>query len=328
MTLLRTGTCFFSLPEPLFDADYPGQYQRQIKRVSMTVVYTNPGKNDNVSCRLTLVGNRVRMNTQLNSNPDPYAEVAPGTSSDPRFHYQYAGVQSIVASQAQDDPALFENNVHYQVTDPRYLPCEGAGTISDWKAELPSMNEIDVTAVSDLQVHLLFTALDGDSGFVQAAQQSLSQNAPTSGTRLFSAANDFAPSSTAPAGTLSAWQNFFAPAAGADQVLTLPISASKLPPWTRGKAVTVNKVTAYAVSWGGGAFVLEPQPGPPTNTDLTLSPVAGSPPLLVASGVVTGPAVASLGTWSFKLKMQGAADFRSLKTSQVSDLILQVDFSV
>ena len=326
LTLLRTGTCFFSLPEALFDADYPGQYQRQVKRASITVVYTSPGKNDNVSCRLTMVGNRVRMNTQLNGNPDTYAEVLPGSSSDPRFHYQYAGAQSIVISQAQDDPALFENNVHYQINDPRYLPFEGAGTISDWKLELPSRNEIDITTVSDIQLHLLFTALDGDTGFMQAAQQSLDANAPTSGSRLFSAANDF-PAPSAP-GSVSPWQSFFAPAAGTDQVLTLPISASKLPAWTRGKAVTINKVTAYALSWGGGSFVLEPQPGPPTNSQVTLAPVAGPAPVLVAAGVVGGPAVASLGNWSFKVKAQGAADFHSLKSSQLSDLILQVDFSV
>ena len=114
------------LPETLFDADYPGHYQRQLKRVSVTLVYANPGKNDNVTCTLTLVSNQVRINTTLNTGGgDPYAETPPG--QDPRFAYQYGAVQTIATSQAQDDPGLFENQIHYQITDPRYLPFEGAG---------------------------------------------------------------------------------------------------------------------------------------------------------------------------------------------------------
>ena len=140
--LLQTGACGFELPESLYDNDYPGHYQRQLKRVSVTVVYTNPGKNDNVLCTLTLVKNKVRMNTTLNTGGgDPYAEKVGG--GDNRFAYQYGAVQTIVTSQAQDDPGLFENQIHYQITDPRYLPFEGAGAISDWQLELPANNQIE-----------------------------------------------------------------------------------------------------------------------------------------------------------------------------------------
>ncbi len=174
--LKNNGKCNFSLDEMLFDADYPGQYQRQIKRVSLTVVYASPGIYDNVTCRLSMVSNRVRMNTQLNTNSDPYIEITP---PDPRFHYNYAGAQSIVMSHAQDDPALFENNVHYQITDPRYLPFEGAGTISDWMLELPKPNGTDAAqfasaaaSASDVLIHLLFTTLDGDANFETMARNS------------------------------------------------------------------------------------------------------------------------------------------------------------
>ena len=176
--LLQTGACDFSIDEPHFDEDYPGHYQRQLKRVSITVVYPSPGKNDNVSCTLTLVANKVRMNASLNL---PYPETPP--SNDPRFAYQYGAVQTIVTSQAQDDPGLFENQIHYQVTDPRYLPFEGAGAISDWHMELPSTNEIDVTTVGDVQIHLLYTALDGGPLLQQAAIASLA--AKSQGSKMF-----------------------------------------------------------------------------------------------------------------------------------------------
>lgn len=332
IALLTSGVCFFSLDEALFDADYPGQYQRMIVRASVTVVYASPGKNDNVTGTLTLVGNKVRMNTTLTANPDPYAETPPPAGmppNDSRFHYQYAGTQSIVLSQAQDDPALFENNIHYQITDSRYLPFEGAGAISDWKLELPSTNEIDVTTVSDVQIHLLFNSLNGDGAFVQAAQQSLAATAPTTGTRIVSAVNDFPVSSTAPAGTLSPWQSFFATPAGNDQVLTLAISAAKFPAWTRGKTINVTALTVYAASWSGVAFTLEPQAALPV-ADINLTPIAVPAPLpqVIYSGVVAGAAGAAFGTWSFKLRAQGAVDFQSLKSSQISDLILQIDYSV
>ena len=327
LTLLQTGSCDFSLPETLFDSDYPGHYQRQLKRVSVTVVYPNPGKNDNVTCRLTLVANKVRMNTSLNqAAADPYAETPAG--SDPRFAYQWGAVQAIVTSQAQDDPDLFENQIHYQITDPRYVPFEGAGAISDWHLQLPSSNEIDVTAVGDLQIHVLYTALDGGPELENAAVTSLA-NAPQMATKLFSAANDFA----APAATaanpypVSPWQSFLAsPLAGSDQTLVLPISAAKFPPWTRGKTITVTGLTAYALSWTGAAFVLEPQ-APLPNADVTLTPLAGTP-VLIAQGTVAGlPAGLRPGTWAFKLRLASAADFHSLASGQIGDLILKIDFT-
>jgi hypothetical protein len=324
ITLLQTGKCNFSLPESLFDADYPGHYQRQLKRVSITVVYPSPGKNDNVTCTLTLVANKVRMNSLLNGNADPYVEIAGG--NDDRFLYQYAAVQSIVTSQAQDDPGLFENQIHYQITDPRYLPFEGGGAISDWHLELPITNEIDVTTVGDVQIHLLYTALDGGAGLRAAAMATLAANAPTAGSKLFSAQNDFPVSSTAPAGTLTPWQALFAPPAATDQVLALPITAAKFPPWTRGKTITVTGLTVYAVSWTGGGFTLQPQ-APLPAANVPLNPV-GPAPVLVAQGAVAVTPATKLGTWAFKLQVAGAADFRSLTSSQIGDVVLKVDFAV
>ncbi len=331
--LLQTGACDFALPETLFDADYPGHYQRQLRRVSITLVYANPGKNDNVTCTLTLVSNQVRMNTTLNTGGgDPYAETPVG--QDPRFAYQYGAVQTIVSSQAQDDPGLFENQIHYQITDPRYLPFEGAGAISDWHLELPSTNEIDVSSASDVLVHVLYTALDGGPDFKQAAITSLASS-PQYTTKLFSAANDF----SAPAATaanpypLTPWQSFLAtPPSGTDQVLTLSISAAKFPAWTRGRTITITGITAYAVSWSGAwtgaSFVLEPQPPAAINPDFTLTPMAGTPALLAAGAITPLPAsLTKPGTWTFKLRLSTSADFRSLTASQIGDLVLQLQFT-
>jgi hypothetical protein len=324
--LLQTGACDFELPESLYDNDYPGQYQRQLKRVSVTVVYSNPGKNDNVLCTLTLVKNQVRMNTNLNTGGgDPYAETPVG--NDPRFAYQYGAVQTIVTSQAQDDPGLFENQIHYQITDPRYLPFEGAGAISDWHLELPPNNQIDIASVSDVLIHVLYTSLDGGPDFKLKAS-TWASNQPQFTTKFFSAVNDF----SAPAPTaanpypITPWQAFLAaPTGGADQVLTLSISSSKFPVWTRGKKITVTGMTVYAVSWTGSSFVLQPQ-APLPNTNVTLN--APGLPNLLASGIVALPAGGvSPATWSFKVQVSGAGNFQSLTSSQIADLILRLQFT-
>ena len=132
-----TGACDFTLPESLFDNDYPGHYNRRLTRVSLTVVYPNPGKFDNVKATLTLVANQVRIKTDTSSG---YAENPVG--SDPRFIYNYAAVpQKIAMGNAQDDPGLFITAIASNIADQRYLPFENAGAISSWHLEMPQAQQ-------------------------------------------------------------------------------------------------------------------------------------------------------------------------------------------
>ena len=110
-------------------------------------------------------------------------------------------------------------------------------------------------------------------------------------------------------------------------MLTLALSASKFPSWTRGKTITVTAITAYAISWTGSAFVIEPQ-GVLPSADVVLSPLPGQPALVAAGAIANLPAGLKPGTWSFKLKEQSAGDFRSLSSGQIGDLILKIDFTV
>ncbi len=163
-TLKGTGACDINLPETLFDHDYPGHYQRRLVRASLTVVYPNPGKFDNVKATLTLTGNSVRVSTDVSGG---YARLG---GPDTRFVDQYAAVpQKIVLGQAQDDPGLFLESLSENLADPRYLPFEGAGAISSWHLEAPAANnEISLATVSDVVIHLYYTALDGGATFKAA----------------------------------------------------------------------------------------------------------------------------------------------------------------
>jgi Tc toxin complex TcA C-terminal TcB-binding domain/Neuraminidase-like domain/Salmonella virulence plasmid 28.1kDa A protein len=311
LTLLEHGACDFDLPESLFDGDYPGHYQRRLQRVSVTVVYPDPGRFDNVKCTLTMTHNSVRTTTDLG-----VAYRRQG-SADSRFVDEFGAVpQKIVLGNAQDDPGLFLTAINDNLGDPRYLPFEGAGAISSWHLELPgATNQIDLSTVADVVLHLHYTALDGGDTFQQAVQADNAANAPTTGAIVLSASNDFP----------AAWQAFLAtPAGGADQILTLNVSASKFPNWSRGKTITISGLTVLATSSLHGNFVLRPQAPLPTG-DITMSPVAGVTEPNVVSGAVAPPP-GSPGTWSFKLCMASVGNFHSLSAEDVGDVLLLVTF--
>ena len=197
LTLIEHGACDFDLPESLFDGDYPGHYQRRLQRVSVTVVYPNPGRFDNVKCTLTMKHNSVRITTDLG------AAYRRQGAADTRFVDEFGAVpQKIVLGNAQDDPGLFLTAINDNLGDPRYLPFEGAGAISSWHLELPAAtNEIDLSTVADVVLHLHYTALDGGDTFAQAVRPTTPPTRRRPGAIVLSASNDFP----------AAWQAFLAP---------------------------------------------------------------------------------------------------------------------
>ena len=328
--LLATGACDFTLPESLFDNDYPGHYNRRLTRVSVTVVYPNPGKFDNVKATLTLVTNKVRIKTDTGSG---YAESPQG--SDPRFLYNYAAVpQKIATGNAQDDPGLFVTAIAGNLADQRYLPFENAGAISTWHLDMPQLtNEVDLSTVGDIVLHLHYTALDGGDGFRDVVQEFNKDNLSGSGIKVFSALNDFAapPPTVADPNPRTPWQAFLTPtAATANQTLAVSISPSKFPVRTRGRRITVTSLTVLAVGWPPGKFTLKS----PLHSDtepLPMSPVAvateGNLCVSAAQGFAPNPALLEQ-PWTFQLQQEGAADWRSLTSNEIGDVLLLVSYHV
>jgi hypothetical protein len=165
--LRATGICDFEIPEALYDMDHAGQYFRRIKSVSISLPCI-AGPYTSVSARLSLVSNRYRKNT----NPDNAAST--GYTEDPgnddRFIYNVGSIQSIAASNAQNDSGVFELNFR----DERYLPFEGTGAISSWRLELPTeIRQFDYNSISDVIIHVKYTAREGGSGLKSLANASL-----------------------------------------------------------------------------------------------------------------------------------------------------------
>jgi hypothetical protein len=153
IALRESGDCFVSLPEALFDLDYPGHYMRRIKSVSLTIPCI-AGPYTGVHATVVLLGSSTRM------SDDPAVDPLRSTGA----------VESIATSTGQNDAGVFELNLH----DERYLPFEGQGVISDWHITLdPQANRFDFTTITDVLINVSYTARPGGTDLHDAAVDNL-----------------------------------------------------------------------------------------------------------------------------------------------------------
>jgi hypothetical protein len=192
LRLQATGECEIDIPEWMFDADYAGQYLRRIKNVSLTIPSV-VGPYVGVHCRLTLISSTTRVESHLVDPPHACcADGAPGNGylpgpHDPRFVSQYAATEAISTSTGQNDTGLFELNFR----DERKLPFEFAGAVSRWRIELPAENNrFNLDTVSDVVMHLNYTAREGGAGLRRAANEIAQRHLPGGGLRYFDVRHD------------------------------------------------------------------------------------------------------------------------------------------
>lgn len=142
--LRLTGLCSFSIPEWFFDLTYPGQYQRRIKAVRLSIPCVT-GPYTNIGATLSLTASRIRRTAP--TGPDqPLGDLSPAPLSQ---------TVSMATSRAQLDAGVFE----FSFRDDMVLPGEYAGAISDWTLKLPrTVRMFDYATISDVVVHLDYTA--------------------------------------------------------------------------------------------------------------------------------------------------------------------------
>lgn len=227
IALKETGKCEFSIPESFFDADYPGQFMRRIRSVSLTIPCV-VGPYTSVNCTLTLLTNKIR----LNASGDSYAEDV--ENGDARFANNFAAAQSIATSHGINDAGLFELNFR----DERYLPFEGAGVIARWRLEMPKeTNAFDTAAVSDVILHHKFVSKDGGLPLRQMIKQDAQPDDQEDLLRLFSLRHEFP----------SEWNRFLNPTGvtALSQSLAVDLSAIRFPYHVRGKTIVINAVELF-----------------------------------------------------------------------------------
>jgi peptidoglycan hydrolase-like protein with peptidoglycan-binding domain len=236
MALIRlkeTGRCEVYLPEALFDADYPGHYMRRLKSVGLTIPCV-VGPYTSINCTLTLLSNKTRIKTVPT---DPYSETL--DQDDDRFVANFSAMQSIATSHAQNDSGMFELNFR----DERFLPFEGAGVISRWRIDMPlDTNAFDFNTLTDVVLHLKYTAREGGEVLGRAAQQAmqaLSADENGNMARLFSAKHEFP----------TEWYRFLHPAeaTAAGQSLQIDLTRERFPFQLRGKTITITQVKMFLI---------------------------------------------------------------------------------
>jgi hypothetical protein len=325
MTLRETGACVIDLPETLFDLDYPGQYLRRTRSVSLTIPAVS-GPYTGVSCTLRLVANTVRLRAGLNGG-----NYGPVTEDDDRFRKETGGTEAVVMSSAQNDSGLFEVSLR----DERYLPFEGTGAVSTWELALPKGNNaFDVSAIADVVLHLRYTARSGGDAMREAATNATFTGVigprMRKGKRLFSAREDFP----------EAWAAFMNPPADqASQILSFPLDASLFPYAAGNEAIKPTSATVYA-RWNGptryGTAAAEPKPLVLTVTAPELQ--SGDTPVSLDPFYVSGLAASStdlgkatvvptaqvLSTWTLSVS---SAQIAAIESGLFSPPIVEPDTS-
>jgi Tc toxin complex TcA C-terminal TcB-binding domain len=194
LRLKLTGRCDIEIPEWMFDLDYPGQYMRRIRNVSLTIPCV-AGPYNEVHCRLTLLRSGTRI------DPLPMVPAArccdccqsgngyPVCPHDPRWVTENGALEAIATSSGQNDAGLFEVNFR----DERYLPFEYRGAVSRWRVELPQENNyFEMDSLSDVVMHLNYTAREGGDVLRRAAREASECDLPGAGWCLFDLQHDFA----------------------------------------------------------------------------------------------------------------------------------------
>ncbi len=251
--LRANGQCTFKIPEELYDLDFPGHYFRRIKSVSITLPCV-AGPYTSISGTLTLQSNRMRAVSTVTAYD--YTGI-----DDPNFIHDLMPVQAIATSSAQNDAGLFEFNFR----DERYLPFEGAGAISDWRFELPSeFRQFDYSTISDVILHVKYTARDGGQGLRSLAsghlRQVLSQQVQVASdeqrlARALGIRHEYPVE----------WAKLASAATGVEQALIIDVS--RLPYFLSQASVSIVKVTV----------VVQPSPNVAVNGDwVSLKPPAAA----------------------------------------------------
>ena len=153
--LRNTGTCNFEIPEVLFDMDFPGQYFRRIKSVSISIPCIS-GPYTSISAKLIHKSSSYRTLGTSDSSFRAFSEA--------NFE------QSISISSAQNDSGVFELNFR----DEKYMPFERLGAVSSWRLELPTeVEQFDYNTIADVILHIKYTAREGGDTLKNAANASI-----------------------------------------------------------------------------------------------------------------------------------------------------------
>lgn len=214
--LKETGSCEFDLGEELFARDFPGQYCRRIKTISLSIPAVL-GPYENIKATLMQTNNKILLEPDTSSGSESALQFSGNiielNSENDKVRSNWRMNEKIAVSRGVNDSGMFELNFR----DERYLPFEGSGAVSSWKLEmLKGSNDFDFDTISDVIIHLKYTALY-DGGLREHIFENYTS---TDGYRLLSLRHEFS----------TEWYHFMEPGSGAENhELTFTLSEKTFP---------------------------------------------------------------------------------------------------
>jgi peptidoglycan hydrolase-like protein with peptidoglycan-binding domain len=315
LELTTRGTTTITLPEWLYDLDHPGLYQRRLRSVAISVPCTT-GPYVGIHVQVDLTRAVVRLNDSVAGG---YGD-ALSAGADARFATAMSSVSTIVTSHASVDRGIFETGGD----DDRYLPFEGAGAVGQWTLTLdPASNQFDLFSVTDVVLHLEYTALRGGPALVTAARTAAQAAIPSAGARVYALDTDFP----------QQWHRFPHPDPGTEQVLTFPVAVDDLPylarVLARTRTLSVVRADLVVESAYAGAFdvrVRTPgQAAPGAVVPMPRDPAFGGlhhAPFAFAAGMRP-----LLGDWRVQFKRDLDATFDVLPDNLITHAYVLFQFS-
>lgn len=309
LALRTAGTCTITLPEWLFDLDFPGHYRRRLASVAVSIPAV-AGPWSGVHATLTLTANAMR--ALPDTGPAYGNPLVPGAETT-RFVVNPVTTTTIATSSGQNDTGVFDLNFG----DDRFLPFEGAGAVSTWTMTLRGEgNAFDRTTVSDVILHVRYRAALGTPALAAQAEANLAAVLPANGTRMFALRHEFA----------TAWNRFLRPPSGEDQELQFTLDRAHLPFYVRARTVRVTAVDLFVDRPAGGNLEWRMRP-PGSAVDLTGQAVVDAAFGGLCHGQTAVANLAATGAWLLGVRPQGAVDWNSLQPEELRDIYVVITFT-
>lgn len=322
--------------------DHTG-HMRRLKTICISIPYV-AAPHASIQGRLTLMSSRIRASKGAAA---PYKR----QPDDPRFLHDFAAVQSIAFSHAQNDAGLFELSFR----DERYLPFEGAGAISEWRLELPrETNAFEFGTIGDVLLHIRYTAREGGDALRQAAYASAVFD-PASPLGATGSPIPKLPAQPSLRGLIcvrheysAEWHRFLHPLPDDTvQTLAFKLDGARFPYRYRGRNIAINGVTCYLKLKDGTVYPstgpqLAPTLATPGGDVLQTVPLVSNPMVLhglpSAAFDVSGDGK-GFGQWKLETDEDSVAGLPdSLKTfldgharlnpAEIEDMLVLLDYDV
>lgn len=175
-----------------FDKSYPGQYLRQIKYVSVTLVLKADKPVEELCALLKQTGSTTLLEPDSTAAFSLYPESQDDAKAkaarekpklvlrNPRENQQIALSSTVAEDGLGYDAGTWVYELMFH--DGRYLPFEGTGAISQWTLELLGDESLlkDLSVIEDIKFNMVYTAKAGDETFMKALADAKKKAAPAS----------------------------------------------------------------------------------------------------------------------------------------------------